>query len=101
MVATATAKRIRRQLNRLASVPDGAQRLAQWLPPSAQLESLWEMDTSLGTVISPNHALARMESIPLAYCTSYSVEGCTDARKSTTKMGVLLTPYSTGLNRAD
>ncbi|HEX7646794.1 MAG TPA: LysR family transcriptional regulator [Noviherbaspirillum sp.] len=41
------------------------------LPPSPQLESLWEMDTSLGAVISPTHALARMESIPLAHCTSY------------------------------
>ncbi|MFT4063678.1 LysR family transcriptional regulator [Paraburkholderia sp.] len=41
------------------------------LPPSPQLESVWEMDTSLGAVISPQHALARMESIPLAYCTSY------------------------------
>ncbi|MES2259720.1 MAG: LysR family transcriptional regulator [Pseudomonadota bacterium] len=41
------------------------------LPPSPQLECLWEMDTSLGAVISPNHALARMESIPLAYCTAY------------------------------
>lgn len=41
------------------------------LPPSPQLESLWEMDTSLGAVIAPKHALARMESIPLAHCTSY------------------------------
>jgi len=41
------------------------------LPPSPQLESLWEMDTSLGAVMSPKHALARMESIPLAHCTSY------------------------------
>jgi DNA-binding transcriptional LysR family regulator len=41
------------------------------LPPSPQLESLWEMDTSLGAVIAPTHALARMESIPLAFCTSY------------------------------
>ncbi|MBS0509307.1 MAG: LysR family transcriptional regulator [Proteobacteria bacterium] len=41
------------------------------LPPSPQLESLWEMDTSLGAVLSPRHALARMESIPLAHCTSY------------------------------
>lgn len=41
------------------------------LPPSPQLESLWEMDTSLGAVMSPKHALARMESIPLAYCASY------------------------------
>ncbi len=41
------------------------------LPPSPQLESLWEMDTSLGAVIAPTHALARMESIPLGFCTSY------------------------------
>lgn len=41
------------------------------LPPLPQLESLWEMDTRLGAVISPKHALARMESIPLAHCTSY------------------------------
>ncbi len=41
------------------------------LPPSAQLENLWEMDTSLGAVISPKHILASMESIPLAHCTSY------------------------------
>ncbi|ANJ73232.1 LysR family transcriptional regulator [Ralstonia insidiosa] len=41
------------------------------LPPSPQLESLWEMDTSLGAVVSTKHALARMESIPLAFCTSY------------------------------
>ncbi|AKJ68788.1 LysR family transcriptional regulator [Pandoraea thiooxydans] len=41
------------------------------LPPSPQLETLWEMDTRLGAVISPSHALARMESIPLAYCASY------------------------------
>jgi DNA-binding transcriptional LysR family regulator len=41
------------------------------LPPSPQLETLWEMDTSLGAVMAPTHALARMESIPLAYCASY------------------------------
>jgi DNA-binding transcriptional LysR family regulator len=41
------------------------------LAASPQLEVLWEMDTRLGAVIAPNHALARMESIPLAYCTSY------------------------------
>ncbi|MCC6250404.1 MAG: LysR family transcriptional regulator [Rubrivivax sp.] len=41
------------------------------LPPSPQLESLWEMDTSLGAVISPRHTLAMMESIPLAHCVSY------------------------------
>ncbi|WP_028225086.1 LysR family transcriptional regulator [Paraburkholderia ferrariae] len=41
------------------------------LPSNPQLETLWELDTSLGAVLSPTHALARMESIPLAYCTSY------------------------------
>lgn len=41
------------------------------LPASPQLECLWEMDTSLGAVMAPTHALARMESIPLAYCVSY------------------------------
>ncbi|RDV00664.1 LysR family transcriptional regulator [Trinickia dinghuensis] len=41
------------------------------LPPSPQLEILWEMDTSLGAVIAPHHALARMESIPLMHCTTY------------------------------
>ena len=41
------------------------------LPPSPQLESLWEMDASLGAVLSHQHALARMESIPLAHCTAY------------------------------
>lgn len=41
------------------------------LPPSPQLDTLWEMDTSLGAVMSPGHALARMESIPLAHFSSY------------------------------
>lgn len=41
------------------------------LPPSPQLENLWEMDTSLGAVISPRHALAAMEAIPLAHCAAY------------------------------
>ncbi|WP_077034315.1 LysR family transcriptional regulator [Pelomonas sp. KK5] len=41
------------------------------LPPSAQLDGLWEQDTSLGAVLSPAHPLARMESIPLAHCASY------------------------------
>jgi DNA-binding transcriptional LysR family regulator len=41
------------------------------LPESPQLESLWAMDASLGAVVAPGHALARMESIPLAYCTAY------------------------------
>ncbi len=41
------------------------------LSASPQLEIVWEMDTSLGAVLSPRHALARMESIPLAHCTSY------------------------------
>ena len=41
------------------------------LPPSGQLERLWEQETSLGAVISPRHPLARMESIPLTHCTSY------------------------------
>ncbi|MBB3211641.1 DNA-binding transcriptional LysR family regulator [Herbaspirillum sp. Sphag1AN] len=41
------------------------------LPPSPQLECLWEMDTTLGAVLAPMHPLARMESVPLAYCTPY------------------------------
>lgn len=41
------------------------------LPPSPQVECLWEMDTSLGAVVAPTHPLARMESVPLAYCTPY------------------------------
>lgn len=41
------------------------------LPPSPQLETLWEMDTSLGAVLSPQHALAGMEAIPLAHCAAY------------------------------
>ncbi len=41
------------------------------LPPSSQIECLWEMDTSLGAVISPRHPLAHMESVPLAHCASY------------------------------
>ena len=41
------------------------------LPPSSQLKCLWDMDTSLGAVISTKHALAQMESISLGQCTSY------------------------------
>lgn len=41
------------------------------LPDTSQLENLWEEDTSLGAVMAPNHALARMDSILLSYCTSY------------------------------
>ncbi|MBS0390316.1 MAG: LysR family transcriptional regulator [Proteobacteria bacterium] len=41
------------------------------LPASPQLQSLWEVDARLGAVISPRHALARMESIPLAHCVAY------------------------------
>ncbi|MBE7418731.1 MAG: LysR family transcriptional regulator [Ideonella sp.] len=41
------------------------------LPPSPQIEKLWEVDTTLGAVISTRHALASMDSIPLAHCTSY------------------------------
>lgn len=41
------------------------------LPSSAQLDTLWEMDASLGAVMSPGHALARMESIPLSHFAAY------------------------------
>ena len=41
------------------------------LPATPQLESLWKMDTRLGAVVSPEHPLARMDSVPLAHCTSY------------------------------
>lgn len=41
------------------------------LPPSSPLNCLWDMDTSLGAVISTKHALAQMESISLGQCTSY------------------------------
>ena len=41
------------------------------LPPSPQLECLWEMDTRLGAVMSPKHPLAHMESIPLGHCAAY------------------------------
>ncbi|MBV8622091.1 MAG: LysR family transcriptional regulator [Herbaspirillum sp.] len=41
------------------------------IPASPQLASLWEMDASLGAVMSPDHALARMESIPLAHFAAY------------------------------
>lgn len=41
------------------------------LPPSAQLEVSWALDTRLGAVISVQHPLARMESIPLAQCAQF------------------------------
>ncbi|MGH3584883.1 MAG: LysR family transcriptional regulator [Pseudonocardia sp.] len=41
------------------------------VPPSSQLEIIWQMDTRLGAVISSKHPLARMESIPLAQCAAY------------------------------
>lgn len=41
------------------------------LPPTPQVETLWKMDTRLGAVVAPEHPLAGMESLPLAYCQPY------------------------------
>ncbi len=41
------------------------------LPPTPQVETLWKMDTRLGAVVAPEHPLAGMESLPLAYCRPY------------------------------
>ena len=43
------------------------------MPPSPQLEILWEADASLGAVVAPGHALAGMESVALALCSSYTL----------------------------
>ncbi|WP_455854059.1 LysR substrate-binding domain-containing protein [Ensifer canadensis] len=45
--------------------------LAFNLPPSPQLETLWKMDTRLGAVVSPEHPLVGLESLPLAHCEPY------------------------------
>ena len=41
------------------------------LPDQQQLEVLARMDGRLGAIISPEHALASMESVPLAHCADY------------------------------
>ncbi len=41
------------------------------LPKSPQFETLGKMDTRLGAVVSPEHPLAGMDSVPLALCASY------------------------------
>ncbi len=45
--------------------------LAFNLPASAQIETLWKMDTRLGAVVSPEHPLAKQESLSLASCQPY------------------------------
>lgn len=45
--------------------------LAFNLPPSPQLETLWKMDTRLGAVVSPEHPLVGLDSLPLAHCEPY------------------------------
>ncbi|CTQ44496.1 MULTISPECIES: LysR family transcriptional regulator [Stappiaceae] len=45
--------------------------LAFNLPPVAQLETLWTMNTRLGAVLSPEHPLARQDSISLTACQPY------------------------------
>jgi DNA-binding transcriptional LysR family regulator len=41
------------------------------LPKSSQFETLGSMDTRLGAVVSPDHPLANMETVPLASCLPY------------------------------
>ena len=41
------------------------------LPKSPQFETLGKMDTRLGAVVSPEHPLASMGSVPLAHCAPY------------------------------
>ncbi|WP_067566162.1 LysR family transcriptional regulator [Nocardia acidivorans] len=41
------------------------------IPASAQIEVCWQLNTRLGVVVSPNHPLAQMDTIPLAQCTPY------------------------------
>lgn len=45
--------------------------LAFNLPPSPQLETLWKMDTRLGAVVSPEHPLVGLDTLPLAHCEPY------------------------------
>ncbi|MBP1871613.1 HTH-type transcriptional regulator CynR [Ensifer adhaerens] len=45
--------------------------LAFNLPPTPQLETLWKMDTRLGAVVSPEHPLVGLDSLPLAHCEPY------------------------------
>lgn len=45
--------------------------LAFNLPGMAQLDMLWRMDSPLGAVLSPEHPLAAMDSVPLARCADY------------------------------
>ncbi|MEL4378297.1 LysR family transcriptional regulator [Brucella cytisi] len=41
------------------------------LPALPQVETLWRTETRLGAVVSPNHPLAGLESVTLAFCESY------------------------------
>lgn len=41
------------------------------LPQLAQLEVLGRMDARLGAIVSPDHPLAGMDSVPLAHCAPY------------------------------
>lgn len=45
--------------------------LAFNLPPSPQLETLWKMDTRLGAVVSPEHPLVGLDTLPLSHCEPY------------------------------
>ena len=45
--------------------------LAFNLPAMPQLETLWKIDTRLGAVVSPEHPLASMETLPLSFCEPY------------------------------
>lgn len=41
------------------------------VPKSAQFDVLGSLDTRLGAVVSPEHPLASMSSVPLAFCAPY------------------------------
>ncbi|MFF2554442.1 LysR family transcriptional regulator [Nocardia sp. NPDC058058] len=41
------------------------------VPSSTRVEVCWQMNTRLGVVVSPHHALAQLDTIPLARCTPY------------------------------
>ncbi|MFC9437685.1 LysR family transcriptional regulator [Nocardia sp. NPDC057030] len=41
------------------------------VPSSTQIEICWQTNTRLGVVVSPQHPLAHMDTIPLAQCTPY------------------------------
>jgi len=41
------------------------------VPPSAQLEVVWRLNTRLGVVVAPHHPLAGSDPIPLTHCVPY------------------------------